>query len=553
MMVQFLNLALIALSSASLITELNQAHISYWDHSGCNGGACVFAQKLEWLRNACLAAALLFPAVAALHGITLAAVHVDGAIDMDVYGAFQLYSIGIMVAPVIPNLSRKYFYDPGRNTIFIWTVLILAGLLSLTIEFSRATTSYCTHDELGTPISSDPGDFTYNTTCSLTCSTGQGPFSPLRGGSQKDIYTLEIYGKAHFNNNAEEEEVNEPIERTNSSTFANTGKIKNLAMLTFNRVEILLVGATTLVIFIVGELNFFSPQVRYQTESLSSIRSLYLLLVPDLQHARQEANRNPSVPSQSIAYLLGCHRLLAAPLVNLGQCAPIVGTAIAVLLLYFLLVADLRVVEDAANRSSSVQAKLIALVTGYRSTPPGLVSSDESNRPRFAVTLNAFGSYISNSPQDKIDNSEFKRGKALDFPGIIGEEYRKRPRKRGLYQQVMKGNVKMAERSSLVLQKADSPSSTASTRHGLQQRRDTIEVPLPDHHNDKLDEHSPPVNEQKVNFDAIPPQSRERPLLSLRGTTHRYLVQVIQLSGQFSDHITALRRPPPQAGKTRIE
>jgi hypothetical protein len=40
--------------------------------------ACVFARKSEWLRNAALAAALLFPAVAALHGIVLAAVHVEG-------------------------------------------------------------------------------------------------------------------------------------------------------------------------------------------------------------------------------------------------------------------------------------------------------------------------------------------------------------------------------------------------------------------------------------------------------------------------------------------
>jgi hypothetical protein len=39
---------------------------------------CVFARKAEWLRNACLAAALLFPAVAALHGLVLAALHVNG-------------------------------------------------------------------------------------------------------------------------------------------------------------------------------------------------------------------------------------------------------------------------------------------------------------------------------------------------------------------------------------------------------------------------------------------------------------------------------------------
>lgn len=39
---------------------------------------CVFARKAEWLRDACLAAALLFPAVAALHGLVLAALHVNG-------------------------------------------------------------------------------------------------------------------------------------------------------------------------------------------------------------------------------------------------------------------------------------------------------------------------------------------------------------------------------------------------------------------------------------------------------------------------------------------
>ena len=42
--------------------------------------ACIFARKEQWLRGACLAAALLFPAVAAIHGIVLAAVHVKGVL-----------------------------------------------------------------------------------------------------------------------------------------------------------------------------------------------------------------------------------------------------------------------------------------------------------------------------------------------------------------------------------------------------------------------------------------------------------------------------------------
>ncbi|KAG5931025.1 hypothetical protein E4U53_001988, partial [Claviceps sorghi] len=89
--------------------------------------ACVLARKAEWIKNACLAAALLLPAVASLHAIVLAAFHRDGAVDLDIYGAFQLCAIGILAAPVTVRLSRTYFYEPGRNTIFLWAGLILAG------------------------------------------------------------------------------------------------------------------------------------------------------------------------------------------------------------------------------------------------------------------------------------------------------------------------------------------------------------------------------------------------------------------------------------------
>lgn len=40
--------------------------------------ACVVARKVDWIRNACLAAVLLFPAVAALHAVVLALLHVEG-------------------------------------------------------------------------------------------------------------------------------------------------------------------------------------------------------------------------------------------------------------------------------------------------------------------------------------------------------------------------------------------------------------------------------------------------------------------------------------------
>jgi hypothetical protein len=104
---------------------------------------CVVAQKTKFLRNVCLAAALIFPAISAIHAIALAAFHVDGescpldfiipvdvalgAVDMDVYGAFQMCSLGMLAAPITIKFSKTYFNDPARNTIFLWAGLILAG------------------------------------------------------------------------------------------------------------------------------------------------------------------------------------------------------------------------------------------------------------------------------------------------------------------------------------------------------------------------------------------------------------------------------------------
>jgi hypothetical protein len=53
------------------------------------------------------------------------------AVDMDIFGAFQLCAIGILAAPVTVMLSKTYFNDPGRNTIFLWTFLLLIGKLNL--------------------------------------------------------------------------------------------------------------------------------------------------------------------------------------------------------------------------------------------------------------------------------------------------------------------------------------------------------------------------------------------------------------------------------------
>lgn len=57
---------------------------------------------------------------------------------MDIYGAFQLCSIGILTAPTTVRLSKTYQNAPGRNTIFLWTGLVVAGEQSLpSVAFAR--------------------------------------------------------------------------------------------------------------------------------------------------------------------------------------------------------------------------------------------------------------------------------------------------------------------------------------------------------------------------------------------------------------------------------
>ncbi|TAQ89592.1 hypothetical protein B7494_g2065 [Chlorociboria aeruginascens] len=551
--------------------------------------ACVFARKTEWLRNACLAAALIFPAVAALHGIVLAAVHINGAIDLDVYGAFQLCAIGILAAPVTVRLSRTYFYDPGRNTIFLWTGLILAGFLSLTVEFFRINTSNCTHDDYGNPISLSPHQFPYgNATCNLTCSVGAGATSPLRMGSANSIYVipapdmftfgtaallaaacsvlailslvsilnkiLEVNWKSRFGNEDEVDRVDEPIEGTNGAIDGRTKGVNTMIKTFLGAVEIPVFGAAVLAILVIGERNFFSYQVRYQTEPIPSI----------------------------------------------GQWAPIVGTSLAVLgSLYILFIADEKEVpiQDASShhhncsmqevgrgRSSESPHSVITLgatntghnvlndggetisqmahtVTHSTSENDQLMRSttrDAGGRRKVAKALIAVGNHIGTAAHDLFDDSEFKHGKALNFPEVPGEEYRSRtlpqirkqydqsrdtdgglsplPRSRpGSFSGSVASEIGVANHSttprtgsprrphsgtwptkrlSFEQQNLSSPSSTSSTGPRLRQRQNMLEVPSPAHHSGQI----PPIIVVSSEADAssltrtlVPPSSESLP------------------------------------------
>lgn len=173
------------------------------------------------------------------------------AVDMDIYGAFQLCALGILAAPLTARISRTYFNNPGRNLIFLWFGLTLAGLLSLTVEFLRTQTHPCSLTDGGSPLSGING-WNYGDKCGLICSEDEGPFSPMRRDAANNIYVipaptvftfgtatllsaaccippilsmasmwnkiLEINWRARFGHDATAEDLHQPIEGTNNAT-----------------------------------------------------------------------------------------------------------------------------------------------------------------------------------------------------------------------------------------------------------------------------------------------------------------------------------------------
>ena len=83
---------------------------------------------------------------------------------------------------------------------------------------------------------------------------------------------LEINWKNRFGNRQEEEEqLHVPIEGTNGATNEKMRRVNNAISTFMSTVEVPVFGGAVLGILILGEWNFFSPQVVYQTEPIVSI------------------------------------------------------------------------------------------------------------------------------------------------------------------------------------------------------------------------------------------------------------------------------------------
>ncbi|KAK7754021.1 hypothetical protein SLS62_004120 [Diatrype stigma] len=366
---------------------------------------------------------------------------------MDVYGAFQLCSIGVLAAPVTVQFSRTYFFDPARNLIFLWSSLLFIGLVCLTIEFFRITPVDCTHDDSNNPLFFNPSNFTYDTNCGLTCSERLGPYSPLRRDSTSNIYVIpspfyltfgtgvllaaaccipavlslvSMWNKIleiNWKTKSPQDTDDEHIEGTNGATVGQMKGVNAVIRRFLSVIEVPIFGAGVLALVIIGELNFFSTPVKYQTE----------------------------------------------PITGIGQWGPIVGTALAALgSLYVLLATDLTALQDHQFEGARQEGILLTAPSPSMATPQlshtraesitsqngdvgyhlsmqtqsgqsgldtapqrqqGWVLPDAGYRQKVAETLLKINSHFETAAPDRFDNS-FKHGKALDFPEVPGEVYR---------------------------------------------------------------------------------------------------------------------------------
>lgn len=264
-----------------------------------------------------------------------------GAVDMDIYGSFQLCAVGVLAGPVTVRLSKTYFNTPGRNMIFVWTSMILAGLLSLTVEFFRTN-----------PVSCPADKFTWDaddeSICGLRCSTEDGPSSPLRGGSQNNIYVIKAPNVLSFGSMTllaaaccipailslvsmwnkilkvnwkkrwggrqdSSEDINSPLPGTNNATPAKMMTINDKMRWLLSMVEVPVFGTIVLLIIIFGERNFFSYRVWYMTEPIASVG-----------RSAQKPSSCQSVHAKSNISWPTAHFYVFT-----GQWAPIVGTGMA--------------------------------------------------------------------------------------------------------------------------------------------------------------------------------------------------------------------------------
>jgi len=159
-----------------------------------------------------------------------------------------------------------------------------------------------------------------------------------------------------------------------------------------------------LAVLIIGERNFFSTQVDYQTEPIVSVGKQ----IPQRAHARS---------------------LLTTP--RAGQWAPIVGTGLA---LFGSLYVALAAHETPEHSRTSGSSPSPSNYSPNRMESPRRSAGDlarvpthatlEGTRRTVAGWLTTVAEYVGTPQQKSYDDGGFRRGRAAGFPRIPGEENR---------------------------------------------------------------------------------------------------------------------------------
>jgi hypothetical protein len=94
---------------------------------------------------------------------------------------------------------------------------------------------------------------------------------------------FEINWKKRFGKRDKDQRIDEPIEGTNGATIEKMRRVNGVIKMFLGAVEIPVFGGAVLAIVIIGERNFFSSQVHYQTEPIAAIgrRSLLFVVITD--------------------------------------------------------------------------------------------------------------------------------------------------------------------------------------------------------------------------------------------------------------------------------
>jgi hypothetical protein len=142
---------------------------------------------------------------------------------------------------------------------------------------------------------------------------------------------------------------------------------------------------------------------------LAAIGSLYLLLATDLDNAKEEINSNASQHSNHSMHQVNTNiytpsiRSMVTPIINDVPHSP----------------------SYDSNRSSGDTPVFHTISQPSPSHQPRRSwTTDTGNRRKVAQGLTAVADYLGTPALDRFDDSEFKHGKAVDFPEIPGEEHR---------------------------------------------------------------------------------------------------------------------------------